>query len=124
MPIEYVIRDGMVRAQATGVLDDATLVAYVRRLLADPGYAPDMPVLFDSTQIGSLELSGDGVRDASEAVRETTAKPTARVALLVNHPASYGMARMYGMLREDVEVAVFEDRDAALAWLTAPRSEG
>lgn len=112
----------MVQARASGVLDDAILVAYVERLLADLRYSPDMPVLFDATQIAALELSGAGVREASATVRETPERPTARVALVVSGPAAYGMARMYGMLR-DVEVAVFEEREIALSWLTSPRSE-
>ena len=122
VPIEYSIVDGMVRARATGALDDASLISYVERLLVDPLYTPQLPVLFDATAISSLELSGAGVRDASAAVRENPEHPIARVALVVSGPAAYGMARMYGLLR-DVEVAVFEDRELALAWLTSPRTE-
>ena len=121
MPIEYEIRDGVVHGRATGALDDATLVEYVQRLLLDPAYSPQLPVLFDATQITTLELSGGGVRDASATVRESLKKPTARLALVVSGPAAYGMARMYGLLRDDVEVSVFEDRDRALAWLREPR---
>ena len=117
VPIEYAIREGMVQAQASGVLDDASLTSYVERLLADPQYSPDLPVLFDSTQATVLELSGAGVRDATAVVREWPTHPTARVALVVSSPAAYGMARMYGLFR-DVEVSVFEDRELALAWLT------
>jgi hypothetical protein len=116
VPIEYVIRDGVVQARALGVLDDASLTSYVERLLADPQYAPDLPVLFDSTAATVLELSGAGVRDATAVVRETPRRPSARVALVVSSPAAYGMARMYGLFR-DVEVSVFEDRELALAWL-------
>ena len=121
MPIEYAIRDGMVQAQASGVLEDATLVSYVERLLADPDYAPTLPVLFDATQVTALELSGAGVREASAVVREWPDHPVAKVALVVSGPAAYGMARMYSLLR-DVEVSVFEDRALALAWLTVPSS--
>jgi hypothetical protein len=120
VPIEYTIRDGVVHAQATGVLDDASLISYVERLLADPHYAADLPVLFDSTKATALELSGAGVRAATAVVRETPKQPTARVALVVSSPAAYGMARMYQLFR-DVEVSVFEDRELALAWLAAPR---
>ena len=116
MPVEYEIRDGMVHARASGVLDDATLVSYIERLLADPRYAPDLPVLFDSTQVTALELSGAGVRDATAVVRVSSEQPTARVALVVSSSAAYGMARMYGLFR-DVEVSVFQDRELALAWL-------
>ena len=111
----------MVQAQASGVLDDATLVSYIERLFADPRYARDLPVLFDSTQVASLELSGAGVREATAVVRVQTDQPTARVALVVSGSAAYGMARMYGLFR-DVEVSVFEDRQLALAWLTESRS--
>lgn len=122
MPIEYAIRDGMVHALATGVLDDETLISYIERLFADPDYAPILPVLFDATQVAALELSGAGVRDASAVVREWREHPSGRVALVVSGPAAYGMARMYGMLR-DTEVSVFEDRAPALAWLTSPPSQ-
>jgi hypothetical protein len=122
VPIEYEIRDGLVQALASGVLDDATLVSYVERLLADPRYAPDLPVLFDSTQVAALELSGAGVRDATAVVRVSSEQPTARVALVVSGSAAYGMARMYQLFR-DVEVSVFEDRERALAWLAAGPAE-
>jgi hypothetical protein len=120
--IEYAIADDMVQAHVTGVLNDATLIAYIERLLRDPRYRPDMPVVFDATQVSALELSGAGVRDASAVVRELPEPPTARVALVVSSRAAFGMARMYGLLR-DVEVSVFEDRDLALAWLRSPRAE-
>jgi hypothetical protein len=116
VPIEYVIRDGLVQARVLGVLDDASLTSYVERLLADPQYSTELPVLFDSTGATALELSGAGVRDATAVVRETPKRPSARVALIVSSPAAYGMARMYGLFR-DVEVSVFEDRELALAWL-------
>lgn len=122
VPIDYAIREGMVQAHVTGVLNDATLIAYIERLLSDPLYKRDMPVVFDATRVSALELSGAGVRDASAVVRDSREHPTARVALVVSSPAAYGMARMYGLLR-DVEVSVFEDRDVALAWLKSPRVE-
>jgi hypothetical protein len=88
----------------------------VARLLAAPQYPPELPVLFDPTLVSALELSGDGVRDATSVVRELPERPKAKVAIVVSSQAAYGMARMYGLLR-DVEVSVFEDRDRALSWL-------
>jgi hypothetical protein len=117
VPIEYTIEDGVVWSHATGVLDDAGLLAHVRRLQADPRHAAEVPELFDCTTISALELTGAGVREVAALLRHDPELPRARVAVVVTGTAAFGMARMYGLLRDDIDVQIFSAREAATAWL-------
>lgn len=123
MPIDYLISNGILQARASGRLDDESLLAYVRTVMVDPAYATASCDLFDMRGV-DLALTGGGIRTVTELIRASRLS-SPKVAIVADAPAAYGMARMFEILRDDIEVRVFQDTDEALAWLQAlPSTEG
>jgi hypothetical protein len=119
MPIEYTIRDGALRARASGVLDDEGLFEYVRRVIDDPTYDQVDADLFDARDVTGVKLTGEGVRKLATLI-QSTKRSSSRVAVVASSPAMFGMARMFELLRPDVTVSVFQEMERAIAWLSAP----
>jgi hypothetical protein len=122
MAVEYVIRDGVAWARAHGVLADVDFLEQVRRLVADPDYEAVDRDLFDASEVSALELTSQGVLAAAELLRAAP-RPSTRVAIVTASPATFGMGRMYELLRAEIDVMVFRDRGEALTWLLASSSE-
>jgi hypothetical protein len=122
VPIDYIIREGALMARASGVLDDETLLAYVREVLADASYAAAHADLFDARAVTDVELTADGVRTVAALIRQS-GRSSRKVAIVADAPVMFGMARMFEMLRNDVEVVVFREVGTAQAWLHA-QTEG
>jgi hypothetical protein len=120
MPIDYTIEDGLLLARASGVFDDATLLAYVQRVIDDARYAEAHGDLFDMRDVTSFELTPDGLRKIATMIRRTGLS-SPHVAIVAGTLLSFGMARMFEMLRDDIEVKVFHEREPALAWLRERR---
>lgn len=120
MPIDYFISNGLLTARASGRLDDESLLAYVRTVMVDPTYATVSCDLFDMRGV-DLELTGGGIRTIAELIRASRLS-SPRVAIVADAPAAYGMARMFEILRDDIEVRIFQDAGEAVAWLQAPPS--
>jgi hypothetical protein len=121
LPIDYAIRDGLLSARASGVLDDETLLAYVNTVIADPAYDAAAADLFDASAVTDVRLTAAGIQAIAAVIRQTGRSST-KVALVAAAPAMFGMARMFEMLRDDIEVAVFREVGAAREWLRAPTS--
>jgi hypothetical protein len=119
VPIDYTIREGLLTGAASGVLDDATLLAYVRAVMADPAYETAVADLFDARAVTSVQLTAEGIRTIATIIRQSGRSST-RVAVVAESPTMFGMARMFEQLRDDIEVVVFRDPDAALEWVRAP----
>jgi hypothetical protein len=108
-------------ATLSGVIDDRLLSDAYRHLLAAPGFDPGLPDLVDLRAVTRLEVTSNGLRhliaDFQLAYRHTARR---RVAIVAIDNATYGMARMYELLRgvDPPEVIqVFRDHAAAMAWL-------
>jgi hypothetical protein len=123
VPIDYTIRDGLLRARASGLLDDESLLAYVRAVIADAAYDTAVADLFDARAVTDVRLTTDGLRTVAAIIQQSR-RSSARVAVVAESPAMFGMARMFQLLRDDIEVAVFRDEEAALGWVRAPSEKG
>ena len=123
MPIDYAIRDGLLRGRASGVLDDETLLAYVHQVITDPAYDDAVGDLFDARPVTDMRLTAEGIRGVAALIRQT-GRSSKKVAVVADSPAMFGMARMFELIRDDIDVAVFRDVDAALEWLRAPPTAG
>jgi hypothetical protein len=119
LPIEYTIRDGVLQGRASGVLDDDTLLAYVHQVMADPAYGEAAADLFDTRAVTDMRLTAEGIRGVATIIRQSGLS-SKRVAVVADSSAMFGMARMFEMFRDDIDVAVFRDVDAALEWIRAP----
>jgi hypothetical protein len=123
LPIDYRIHDRLLDTRASGVLDDETLVGYVRTVMADAAYADADADLFDARDVTDVRLTAEGMRSIATVIQQSGLS-SKRVAVVATLPAMFGMARMFEMLRDDIEVRVFRDRDAALEWIGASASAG
>ena len=80
----------------------------------DPAFAPDMRQLSDARQARS-RVTGDGIRGLA---RSSPFGRAAKRAILVADDETFGVSRMYEAQATDAGmVAIFRDRDAALAFL-------
>lgn len=71
-----------------------------------------------------FEMTADAVRELAQFVTRHQPFPRPpRVALVVATEVGFGLARMFGALREDVstEVRVFQDYEDAVAWASRGR---
>ena len=116
MPIDYAIHDGLLSARATGVLDDETLLAYVKAVIADPTYDSAAADLFDARAVTDVQVTSAGLGTIAALIRQSN-RSSPKVAVVAESPAMFGMARMFEMLRDDIEVVVFREVGAALEWL-------
>jgi len=119
MPAEYQIdrAKGIVFSRAHGVTTAADYTAHGQRLRADPDFRPDHRQLWDLSGITKSNVAFD---ELSEMARIDIFAPTARRAVLARNDVSFGLARMFQMLREtkgETGIRVFRDRDEAMRWL-------
>jgi hypothetical protein len=122
MPIQVHVDEarGLLEIVVAGELTDSEFVETGKRYLLEP---------FASLPLGLFDLSDvTGISVAAESVREIVRRVALHVdsrlvegklAIVASTDLSFGMARMYGMLRDDspVEVRVFRKRDEAESWL-------
>lgn len=125
MPATYVIDEdaGLVLSHAWGTLTDAEMVANRDAMSSDPAFHGELSQLWDFTGVQQLEITGPGVR--ALAMEVSPFSPTSRRAILVSDDASFGMARMFLLMRDHgvgTSFQVFRDRESAMAWLQARRS--
>jgi hypothetical protein len=119
MPAEYRIdrekRIVFSRAWGETVPDDFR--AHGQRLVADPDFSPDHRQLWDLSEI---TISNTDFEALSRLSQTTVFAPTARRAFLAPLDVSYGIGRMFQMLREskgETGIRVFRDRAEAMRWL-------
>jgi hypothetical protein len=94
--------------------------AHSRRLRADPRFQPDFRQLVVGTEIGDLRATREGL---TLLARLNPFGAGARRAWVVATDVSFGLARMYELLRGESAdtLMIFRDQAAALEWLGAGR---
>ena len=125
MPVDYRIdkQNAVVLTTARGVLTVDDIMAFRRRLDANPDFSPDMKQL--------IQLLGVTEVNVTKSEWRTLAKtdpfmPGALRALVGDQDITFGILRMYEMMtdRPGISVHVFRDMEAAREWLgidTRPR---
>lgn len=122
MPADYQIDEQhrLVRARCWGDVTFEELKAGRLRLLNDPAFKSDFSLLFDCLDVPRSVLTTGQVR---ENAIHLPFGPGSRVAILVAHTASFGLARMFQTLRElsrgQEQIRIFTNKDEAEAWLKA-----
>jgi hypothetical protein len=127
LEIRAEVQDGIRRCRLEGSVDDASLLAALRRLWGDAAYDPSLPELYDFRGIPAGGVTSQGVRAVASLNQELHAgAPPVRVAFLVDHDLGFGLLRMYRPYVHDDRgdnIGVFRDEAPALAWLRGdPRS--
>ncbi len=123
MPISYHIDNELnIRtATYTGVVTDEVLLDACHRLLTDPSYRPDVNGLADLSSVERLDVSPHALEQCIQMYAPVDALGIrTRLAIVAPTDLSYGLSRMYEMLRGDEgpeEVQVFRDAMQARIWL-------
>jgi hypothetical protein len=100
----------------SGELNDQRLPELFDLIARDPDTAPDFSLLVDVRGADAFAVSPRGVR--AVAARQLALSPQSRRAVVVPNAFTYGMARMYEILRgRRGGMRVFRDYDAALRWI-------
>jgi hypothetical protein len=126
MPFYYKIdkESRLVMSTGSGVLTVADSLAHQDELLKDPEFDPSFSQLMDLTHITKLEHTSDDVRRVAE---RSVFSPHSRRAILVSADVTFGVARMFEMLRETLGekgIRVFRELDEALEWVLAKNTAG
>jgi hypothetical protein len=111
----------IVWSHAWGVAADSMLEAHARHLGADPRFERDFRQYWDLRDITDMRITRVGL---TLAAKLNPFGPSARRAIVVASDTSFGLARMYDLLRGESGdvIQVFRDRAAALEWLGLPAS--
>ena len=122
MPISYSVdrQKGLITETWTGEIAAADLDAYWREYLKDPNVRAIRRTLVDLRQCTIL-FTGEQL---SIMVRATVLPilngEDWKTAIVVDHPVHFGVSRQYQVFAESFSVdSIFEDPEAALAWLFA-----
>jgi hypothetical protein len=109
----------LVMSTGSGVFKKDEVLSHQGELLADPDFNPNYSQLVDFTRVTKFDLSAADVRILAE--RDVFA-PDARRAFIVPTELAFGLARMYGVHREDAGekgIRIFRNKEEALDWVLA-----
>jgi hypothetical protein len=86
---------------------------------------PSLRVLWD-LRLARFEFSAVEVRALAEFARQNSPYPDLRMAFVVARDLEFGLVRIFEALRETARarVAVFREKDEALAWLGGQEKAG
>ncbi len=124
MPAFYRIEkeNRLVLSTASGTITPADIFTHQQKLAADPNFDPAFSQLIDVSHITKIEVTTEDIR---KLARGNLFSPTSRRAILVGSDATFGLARMFAMLREsegETGIEVFRSLDGALEWVLARRA--
>ncbi len=121
MPATYSFKEDLVWLHLEGTYTTDDLRQMVIDALADPDLPAAPKFLMDVTQSGSLtKRSANDVKSMAAFFAANAGALGDRLAILaVKGGLSYGLMRMASVHAEfhDLETEVFDDREAAIAWL-------
>ena len=118
MPVDYQIdkQNAVVLTTARGVLTADDIMAFRRRLDANPDFSPDMKQLIELLGITEVNVTKS---EWCALAKTDPFMPGALRALVGDQDITYGILRMYEMMtdRPGISVHVFRDMEAAREWL-------
>ena len=128
MPIDYHIDfvEGIFEVSASGRLTGRELIDGLERIFADESWRPDMPQLWDGSQISALDV------DFSEFLEMRSMMPKSLypdrmkwewTALVITSRLVYTFIRMVQAMFSQQNARIFTDRKSALSWLYLAPSE-
>lgn len=107
----------------TGAVGDRELLDAYGSLLAEPDYDPNFDDLVDLRQVSRIEVTRDALaRVISMYTPIDQLGLRTRLAIVAASDFTYGMSRMYELLRGDgvpEEVRVFRSYEEAVEWLSS-----
>jgi hypothetical protein len=126
MPVDFKIdtERRLIVATVFDEISDTDIIEALHSSVNDPDFEPGFNVLSDHTQV-TRAITTEQVKlmvDHMELLSDRLAG--ARLAVVTNSPASYGMMRMLSVYAERVpmELQIFRDADEANRWLASTKS--
>jgi hypothetical protein len=107
----------LVETSGGGVFTKDHAIAHQQQLLADPDFEPSFYQLMDLTHVTAFEVSDADIRYLAE---RSVFSAESRRAIVVKTDEGYGLARMFGIIRElrgEWGIRVFRNHDDAWEWL-------
>lgn len=108
-------------ATYTGTVTDEELITAYRELLAKPDYEPTANDLVDLRGVERLDVSSEALQHLISLYSPVDQLGHhTRLAIIAASDVTFGMSRMYEMLRGDEapeEIHVFRSYDDAVLWL-------
>ncbi len=120
MPCGYDIdlKNKLVRCRAWGVFTHGEAVATRLQFAADPIFRADFFQIYDFSDVTSLHMTADQIRDLG---RSGPFNPRARRAAVAPQTAMYGALRMFAIQHEasggQTDIHVFRTTTEAETWL-------
>jgi hypothetical protein len=111
----------LVMSTGAGILTMAQSLAHQNKLANDPDFDPSFSQLMDFTLVTQVALDASDIRRLAQ---RSIFSPESRRAFIVPSATAYGLARMYGILREaagEHGIGVFRNLEEALDWILAKR---
>ena len=109
---------GMIFSTFQGVVTKEEILAELHSFTVDPAFQPSFDHLVDIRGTARIDLSGDDVRAVA---MHSTFNEKSRRAIVAEKRETFGLARMYQILRETQEkpdeVQVFRTMEEARRWL-------
>jgi hypothetical protein len=126
VPIAYTVEPTRNRVTLvyTGTITDRELFETFDRLYRDPAHRVGMDELSDLRTVHNVTVTSVGLQALADQTARNLdqARQTWRVAVVAPQDVVFGLARMYGLFREDSPelVRVFRDLASAEEWLASP----
>ena len=121
MPVRYTIdkERRLILSTMSGVLTAEDIWGHQKALAKDPDFDGSLSQISDFTQVTKMELTEQDVQKFAEA---SVFDHDARRAIIVKDRFSFGLARMFEVLREskgEEGLRIFRNLDEALDWVVA-----
>jgi hypothetical protein len=114
----------LVYTRVSGTLTMAGAVQHQKEVLSEPDFDPTFAQILDLRDVDEVRLSTNEMRTLASS---KIFAPTSRRALVATQPSTFGLARIYGVYREDAtgtDVAVVKSVGEAYEWVgITPDSE-
>jgi hypothetical protein len=128
VPIEFLFRPefNLVICEHIGAVDDEEFFASYKSLYRDDRFVQSMDHLVDLSRADSSLRSRQSLQSFAIFMKgklpQTDKKP--KIAIIAPKNVSFGLARMYESLADEVpwDFAVFRSSNDALAWLSLPEN--
>jgi hypothetical protein len=120
MPFEHHKVDGALHIIFSGEVTAVDLRESAKQLRIEEDRLPVCPDrLTDITLVDGRNMNFLTIEELAAQRRTAALKNKVKSAILTQTTLQYGLARMFQTLNDNpmIEIAIFKDRDAALAWL-------
>jgi len=112
---------GLLTVIGEGVVTQPERLAAMRAWLSDPAFRPGLDTLCDFSAAVSTPTLAELIEIADFIKLHTESIGATKLAVVAPRPVTFGAVRQFEALVafDPIQVEIFSDRDAALAWLRA-----